>query len=83
MNEPEKNKRVAETLRHIAGAINSTIKSEFGEMGFALLVFHFNAPGISHYISNARREDMIEAMREAADRIESKKDIRAKTDVSE
>ena len=39
-------------------------------MGFALIVFPFGG-GVADYISNSRREDMIKALRETADRIES------------
>ena len=45
--------------------------------GFALLVFPFGDPGISNYISNAQRGDMITALREAADRLEKNEDIPA------
>jgi hypothetical protein len=40
---------------------------------FALLIF--NDPKIGQYISNCRREDMIKALRETADRIERNEDV--------
>lgn len=47
----------------------------FKGMGFALLVFDFHEPGISNYVSNASRKDMILALRETADRLETFQDI--------
>jgi hypothetical protein len=47
----------------------------FPGMGFTLLLFQFNAPGVSNYISNANREDMIKALRETADRLERREEI--------
>lgn len=70
-----KQQLIEEALGHIASAIEETINYEFGKMGFALLVFDFGKPGISNYISNAQRSDMIAALRETADRLESKQDI--------
>lgn len=40
------------------------------DFGYAVIVFPFNTPGISNYISNAERSTMIEALRETADRLE-------------
>lgn len=40
---------------------------------FALVVF--NDPAIGQYISNCRREDMIRALRETADRLENREDV--------
>ena len=75
VNEIERQQHIEECLKHIAGAIEHTIEHEFGRMGFALLVFEFNKPGISNYVSNARREDMIKSLRETADRLENRQDI--------
>ena len=41
-------------------------------------VLAFDDPGVAQYVSNARREDMIEALREAADRLEAGDDIERK-----
>ncbi len=49
------------------------------EFGFALIVFPFYNGGISNYISNAERSDMIKALRETADRIERNQDIKTPT----
>lgn len=43
-------------------------------MGFCLLIFPFHQPGISHYLANADRTDMIKALRETADRLERGED---------
>ena len=40
------------------------------DMGYALLVFPFHNAGVSNYISNAQRDDMIKVLRETADRLE-------------
>lgn len=77
MSDVEKQQRIEEAMRDLAGAIGHVIKEEFGEMGFALIVFEFHKPGISNYISNARRHEMIMALRESADRLENNEDIHA------
>lgn len=46
------------------------------DIGFALFVFPFKAPGISNYISNGSRKDMIEALKEKIRRFENNEDIR-------
>lgn len=40
------------------------------DMGFAILVFPLNNPGMTNYVANARREDMIKALRECANKLE-------------
>ena len=40
---------------------------------FVLLAF--NEPGVGQYVSNARREDIVKALRETADRLENKEEI--------
>ena len=74
-SEIEKQREIQNVLQALAVGINETLKSFFGEIGFALLTFEFHAPGVSNYISNAQREDMIKALRETADRLEKKQDI--------
>lgn len=51
------------------------IKKEIPGLGFALLVYEFNNPGIANYISNGQRQDMIKAMKETIERLESNKDF--------
>lgn len=63
-------------MRRIATNLDKDIQKEFGrQLGFMLVVFEFGKPGISNYISNGRRSDCIKAMRETADKLESKEDI--------
>lgn len=58
----------------IGRTLDGLLKDQFEqEMGFALLVFGFgkqyNYQG-GDYVSNAKRDDMIKALRDTADRIE-------------
>lgn len=47
-------------------------------MGFTLVVSPFNQPNsISDYIGNISREDVIDLMRQTADRLENNQDIPA------
>jgi len=62
-------------MKELGAEINEALEATFGKKGFALIVFDFNKPGISNYVSNAKREDMIAALRETADRIEKNQDI--------
>ena len=60
-----------EHMRDLATVIDRMNVEAFGDRkGFVLLVFEFGAPGVSNYISNAARSDMIKALRELADRLE-------------
>ncbi len=61
-----------EVMKKLGDIIGEKIPKEFG---FALLVFPFHSPGISNYISNAQRDDMIKALRETADRLEKRQDF--------
>lgn len=45
-------------------ALAHFLADELQPAGFALFVFDMNAPGRMNYISNARREDMLVAMKE-------------------
>jgi len=53
------------------------LSMQFPEMGFALIIFPFENPGVSNYISNGDRDGMIEALRETADRLEKNEVIPA------
>ena len=46
------------------------IKKEIPGLGFAIFVFEFHNPGMSNYISNGQREDMIKALKETIERLE-------------
>ena len=58
--------------------IGDMIVKEIGnkDIGFALFVFPFKAPGISNYVSNGNREDMIKALKETVRRFENNEDIK-------
>lgn len=66
----------ANYLQALASIIDQVLNpdQENKGTGFCLLVFGFNAPGISNYVSNANRADMIKALRETADRLEKNQD---------
>jgi hypothetical protein len=66
-----------EIMRELGICINSAINEYFPGSGFALLVFKFNKPGIGNYISNAKRESIIEALKETVRRLEQNEDIPA------
>ena len=55
--------------------VASIIKKELPNNVFTLLVFNFNKPGISHYISNADRQSMIKALEETLSALKNKKDF--------
>lgn len=78
MNEIEQ-KETDIIMEAFAGGIDTKLKEISPDLGFALIVFKFNEPGIGNYISNGKREDMITALREAAERLENKEDIPAGT----
>lgn len=58
-------------MRVIAKSITKMLPPKFL---FTLLVFGEGEPGISNYISNCSRDDMIKALRETADRLERNED---------
>lgn len=49
--------------------IGEKIKKEIPGLGFCLLVFEFHKPGISNYLSNAQRADMILSLKETVKRL--------------
>lgn len=60
-------------MRALAEMIKAVLPKGWG---FALVVFPFERPGISNYISNAQRDTMIEALHETVKRLESKQDFK-------
>ncbi len=72
MNRIEKTENI---ISAIAGAIDEFLKETDGPKGFAIILFDFYKPGVSNYLSNAKREDIIKALRETADRIEKNETI--------
>lgn len=66
-----------EAMQKMADDIKKILPSD---LGFALIVFPFKDVGVGNYISNACREDMIEALRETADRLEKNQDFKTDKD---
>lgn len=62
----------AEFMRKLADRIKKKLPEGWG---FCLIVFPFNRPGIANYISNAKRETMIEALKEKIKVLEGKTDF--------
>lgn len=59
-----------EYLQMLAEAISSSLDQTYKRhMGFALLIFEFDSDK-ADYISNSQRNNMVDALRETADRIE-------------
>jgi len=75
LDDIEKQRKTEEFMKILGLSIEEVINQTVGEMGFALLVFDFGRPGVSNYISNAERGDMVTALRECADRLEGGMDI--------
>ncbi len=63
----------AAKMRNLAAFVTRKLPKGWG---FAIVVFPFHRPGISNYVSNAQRQDMITALRETADRLEQRQDFR-------
>lgn len=72
MTEPE----LRQYMQKLAAATESVMPggpSAEGRSLFVLLVF--DEPGLAQYVSNCSRENMVQALRECADRLESREDI--------
>jgi hypothetical protein len=72
MTEPE----LKTYMRMLAEATESIMPagpSASGRSLFVILVF--DDPGLAQYVSNCDRENMVQALRECADRLESREDI--------
>jgi hypothetical protein len=67
MNEPE--------MRHYFNLVGQTIESILPEDARKFMLVVFDDPGLSQYVGNCERPDIIKAMRETADRLEAKEDI--------
>jgi len=63
-------KELAELFNRVARRIHHMLPTR---TLFVLLAF--NEPGVAQYVSNARRVDIIKALRETADRLEGREDI--------
>jgi hypothetical protein len=63
MNEVE----LAALMRRVADAVKAELPTKT-----LYFVVAFDEPGVAQYIGNANRRDIIKAMRETADRLESR-----------
>lgn len=58
-----------EYMQHLAKMIKLCLPPG---VGFTALFFDFNALGMTQYVSNANREDMIKSMQAIVDRLKAK-----------
>lgn len=56
-----------EVMKKMGEYVQKLLPKDFG---FALIVYKFKEAGVSNYISNGERSDMIKALREIADRLD-------------
>src|SRR6476659_4318287 len=65
-------------MNNIAKILDMSFNPDLGERetGFVLMVFPFNRDGRMNYISNARREDVIIALREQLARFEGQPEMK-------
>ena len=76
MVDVDKQLHTEETMKEIATSLDEAIENSIGKnMGFILIIFKFGKPGLTNYISNAQRKDIIIGLRESADVLEQNKDI--------
>jgi len=59
-------------MRRLGDIVSQVVGPEYG---FMIMVFPFGKPGVSNYVSNAKREEMIKGLREKADVLEAGGDI--------
>ena len=55
-------------MRDLADGIREALPQG---LGFALLVYDHNVPGMANYVSNSQRSDMVTALRECADKLDA------------
>lgn len=65
-----------ESMNIFAKNIEDFLNADNCPPGFALFIFEFHKPGITYYISNANREDMILALKETIKRFENRENIK-------
>ena len=72
MTEPQ----IREYMARLAGATESVLPAGPSAKGRALFVLLvFDDPGIAQYVSNCDRSNIVQALRETADRLERRQDI--------
>lgn len=67
MNEPE--------MRHYFNLLARATESVLPEDARKFVLLVFDDPGLCQYVGNVERADVIKAMRETANRLESNEDI--------
>ena len=78
MNDAEKQLHTEKIMRGIAASLEEVIEDNIGKnMGFVLMVFKLGKPGITNYISNVQKTDIIAGLRESANKLESGQDTPA------
>jgi len=78
MTDAEKQLHIEKIMRSIAASLDEVIENNIGKgMGFVLILFKFGEPGITNYISNAQRAEIITGLRESANKLELGQDTPA------
>ena len=77
MTDIENLKDTEQFMRAIGQGIDNALKLHSSNLGFALIVFEFNKPSMSNYISTGKREDMIDALEETVKRLRGNEDMPA------
>lgn len=69
----------AQEMRDLAGLVNIALHDEKGrdpkEIGFVVLTFDWDGQGMTNYISNGHRDDMIKSLKEFIDKNERNQGI--------
>lgn len=68
MEQKEIEEKVKSKLQGIARKVNDELLEGFG---FVVLSFSFNKPGLMMYVSNANRDDIVQAMKEWIEKTEN------------
>lgn len=68
MEQKEIEEKVKSKLQGIARKVNDELPEGFG---FVVLSFSFNKPGLMMYVSNANRDDIVQAMKEWIEKTEN------------
>lgn len=70
LTEPE----LRDLMNQVGFAVESVCMVRgIGKPLFSVLIF--NDPAVAQYVANCRREDIIKAIRETADRLEARQDV--------
>ena len=68
--------KTKELMRALGEGVDSAVETIMGrKMAFTIILSDFGNNKISNYVSNVQRADMIEVLRETADRLEKRMDV--------